>query len=266
MDAILIREAERLIICSCAPILLILGYKLFLSGATGNINLSLKSGTWSGKAANVTPGALCFLLGVGLGIYILQDKVNVTYLEHYRAAQSEKNTGISPVNIKVETAPSTPVPVTAVTSTPIPKRPQITNPQKNNKVEPASGKMPPPVPEKPSTAVSIEKFFRYDGIIGKLSDEIPLSLKLRLVLSELYFCDQPDLDHMTSMTRSEKCVQSVTTRFGLRTPLPDVEQIKRIEELERRVRADSNDLADMDSLNHLETLYFDKPTPKGGTP
>ena len=72
------RPIERVILALCVPLLLHIGYRLFVMGAKGEMELSTKAnGVWT-KFTNVSPGALCFLLGAILGIVIMQSSVNVT--------------------------------------------------------------------------------------------------------------------------------------------------------------------------------------------
>ncbi len=77
MDAAILREFERLIVSGCAPLLMVLGYKLFVKGITKEFSISANYDKWRGKAANLAPGSFCFLLGTVLGGYILFSKVTV---------------------------------------------------------------------------------------------------------------------------------------------------------------------------------------------
>src|SRR5438445_1213833 len=72
------RGFERLIVTFCVPLLLYIGYRLFVLGVTGEMKLTAKMRDWSGSAAAVAPGSLCFMLGVALGSYVMFSKVTVT--------------------------------------------------------------------------------------------------------------------------------------------------------------------------------------------
>lgn len=71
VDPVLFRGLERLLIAANVPVLLFIGYKLFLRGVTGNMGIRGEGAAWTVSASRVTPGALCFLLATGLGIYIM---------------------------------------------------------------------------------------------------------------------------------------------------------------------------------------------------
>jgi hypothetical protein len=82
LSVTLTREIERLIVVAAVPILLWIGYQLFLRGATGQMTLSADSKTVKGKATNLAPGSLCFLLAASLGGYILFSKVSVSNFDN----------------------------------------------------------------------------------------------------------------------------------------------------------------------------------------
>lgn len=77
MDPLLARELERLVVTSAVPLLLWIGYQLFVKGATGQMSLVADAKAIKGKAANVAPGALCFILAVSLGAYIMFSRVEL---------------------------------------------------------------------------------------------------------------------------------------------------------------------------------------------
>lgn len=77
MEIQTLRGFERLVVTCCVPLLITIGYMLFLRGATGQIQLSANGSKWRGKATNLAPGALCFLLGAGLGTYVMFSKVGI---------------------------------------------------------------------------------------------------------------------------------------------------------------------------------------------
>jgi hypothetical protein len=69
------RGFERLIVTFCVPLLIYIGYRLFMTGVTGEMKITAKMERWSGSITAVAPGSLCFLLGVALGAYIMFTKV-----------------------------------------------------------------------------------------------------------------------------------------------------------------------------------------------
>lgn len=64
------RAAEKLIIALCVPLLLWIGYKLFVLGAKGEMQLSAKTNSVSGKLTNLSPGVFCFLAAAALGFWV----------------------------------------------------------------------------------------------------------------------------------------------------------------------------------------------------
>jgi hypothetical protein len=77
MDPVAVRGIERLIVVANTPILLLIGYRLFVLGVTGQMKLTTKVDKWSATFVNLTPGGFCFLLSVALAGYILFNKVPV---------------------------------------------------------------------------------------------------------------------------------------------------------------------------------------------
>lgn len=78
MDPILIiRACERLVVAASAPLLLYIGYKLFLAGASGEMSITARTEKWRGRIVNLAPGGLCFLLGAGLAVALLSSKVPI---------------------------------------------------------------------------------------------------------------------------------------------------------------------------------------------
>ena len=76
---IILRHLERLIVTTCAPLLIYIGYRLFRLGYLKPMNASGRSGGQvSLRLSNLTPGALCFILGVALGAYVMFAKVDVS--------------------------------------------------------------------------------------------------------------------------------------------------------------------------------------------
>jgi hypothetical protein len=64
------RALEKLIVALCIPLLLWIGYKLFVLGAKGEIQLSAKTSSVSGKLTNLSPGVFCFLAATGLAAWV----------------------------------------------------------------------------------------------------------------------------------------------------------------------------------------------------
>lgn len=58
----LARSLERLLIVANVPVLLLIGYKLFLAGATANTSFMIESKTWKGKVVRLSPGVACFVV------------------------------------------------------------------------------------------------------------------------------------------------------------------------------------------------------------
>ncbi|MBS4068023.1 MAG: hypothetical protein KGZ62_05445 [Sulfurimonas sp.] len=75
---IIFRGIERIIVTMTAPLLIYFGYKLFLKGITGEMEIAAEKDTLKGKLTNVAPGSLCFILGVSLGAYVMFSKVETT--------------------------------------------------------------------------------------------------------------------------------------------------------------------------------------------
>lgn len=75
----LLRGIERLVVVACTPLLLSIGYQLFRLGVTGEMKITTSlQKRWSGTITAVTPGSLCFLLGIALGIYVMASPVAIT--------------------------------------------------------------------------------------------------------------------------------------------------------------------------------------------
>ena len=91
------RAVERSIVVAMAPVLLWIGYKLFVLGATGRMTISAKGATITGKLTNVSPGIFCFLAAAALGAFALNDRAEI---------ESEKsNIGVSKTSVAA-TSPS----------------------------------------------------------------------------------------------------------------------------------------------------------------
>ena len=71
MNPELSRSIERLIVVATCPLLIFIGYRLFVLGVTGEMKLAANLDRFSGKLSTVAPGGVCFVLGVALGAYVL---------------------------------------------------------------------------------------------------------------------------------------------------------------------------------------------------
>lgn len=68
--AIYSRAMIFLILSTCVPLLMYIGFKLFVMGAKGEISITHKSGGDESKLTNLSPGAFCFLLSIVLSAYL----------------------------------------------------------------------------------------------------------------------------------------------------------------------------------------------------
>jgi hypothetical protein len=71
MNPELSRSIERLIVVATCPLLIFIGYRLFVLGVTGEMKIAANLDRFSGKLSTVAPGGVCFVLGVALGAYVL---------------------------------------------------------------------------------------------------------------------------------------------------------------------------------------------------
>lgn len=71
----LTRAVERVLVAGTVPLLLFIGYRLFVLGATGKMTLSGRSDRWSGRLSNLSPGVFCFVLSVIASFFILRSTV-----------------------------------------------------------------------------------------------------------------------------------------------------------------------------------------------
>jgi hypothetical protein len=91
------RGIERLIVIANDPILLWIGYNLFVLGATGRMTLSAKSHTVSGKITNLSPGVFCFLAAAAISVVALNDRAE-TDMKKTSTTESRKATGAAAGN------------------------------------------------------------------------------------------------------------------------------------------------------------------------
>jgi hypothetical protein len=71
------RAIERLMVVAMGPLLLWIGYKLFVLGATGRMTLSARHTSLTGKITNLSPGVFCFLAATVISVVALNDKAEV---------------------------------------------------------------------------------------------------------------------------------------------------------------------------------------------
>lgn len=207
------RGIERLIIVACIPFLLVIGYKLFVLGATGEMQLSTKVQSASAKLTNVAPGSLCFVLAVALGAYSLFAAYHGSYTEQ-TGTNSGQPSGASDGQLTQDT------PVKADTSA-------HTAPS----VQPGT--------DRPA-GVTVTKKTEWSYVNGgAATNQVPLSYKLRVALNKLYFCDtgHPDPSGLQS------CREEYDTKFK-KLPLPsDLDTIEQVEktmasgDVEERIKA-----------------------------
>jgi hypothetical protein len=72
------RGFERLIVVTAAPLLIYIGYRLFVIGVTGQMQVTASMAKAAATFTNVAPGTFCFMLGVGLAIYVLASPLKIT--------------------------------------------------------------------------------------------------------------------------------------------------------------------------------------------
>lgn len=150
------RGIERLIVIAMDPLLVWIGYKLFVLGATGRMTLSAKSHTVTGKITNLSPGVFCFLAATAISVVALNDRAEV---------EAKKSTTI-------ETAQAAALPV---------KEPELKDNTTVSKVA------APPVPNAraPRTVVSEETRTSYETGDAKTTK---LSVEIRRRLSDAGLC------------------------------------------------------------------------------
>ncbi|MFT5700910.1 MAG: hypothetical protein ACI8ZB_003795 [Desulforhopalus sp.] len=72
-----LRGIERLVVSGCVPMLIYIGYRLFVLGASGEMQIIANKDDIKAKITNVTPGALCFILGMSLGAYVMYSNIEI---------------------------------------------------------------------------------------------------------------------------------------------------------------------------------------------
>lgn len=74
---LILRGIERLIVSGSVPMLIYLGYRLFVLGASGEMQIIANKDDFKAKITNIAPGTFCFLLGVILGAYVMFSEIKI---------------------------------------------------------------------------------------------------------------------------------------------------------------------------------------------
>jgi len=72
-----VRAVEHFVVVACTPLLLFIGYRLFVLGVTGQMELMAQAQGWKGKITNASPGIICFILSTALGALVLHKDVPI---------------------------------------------------------------------------------------------------------------------------------------------------------------------------------------------
>jgi hypothetical protein len=120
MDLVHYRELERLIMALMVPMLTYIGYKLFVLGVTGKMQITAGfSKQWTAKLTSVAPGTICFLLATVLAVFILKE-----HLHQFQVPPTTEPEATSSGTTRSPSSPVTPQ-KTATTSTDVAaKRPK----------------------------------------------------------------------------------------------------------------------------------------------
>ncbi|HEV2418028.1 MAG TPA: hypothetical protein VGX94_09495 [Terriglobia bacterium] len=190
-----LRFAERLLASTSIPLLLWIGYKLFVLGVTGQMTITgTYKKAWSVKLTQVAPGTFCFLLGVILAMYTLHANV-----VHYGKDQT------------IQSAQST-----------IPQRPAPTGAKSESApLSPDASQYVPQQTAQTKTQLIVD-YLNGPG-------QWPLSLRLRYALSEMEIC-KLSLPPMAAAADSTSCEQKY---YGHFSHVPKVSDISRIENEEK---------------------------------
>jgi hypothetical protein len=77
MDPIQYRGAELLIMASTVPLLVYVGYKLFVLGVTGKMQITAGfAKQWTARLTSVAPGTICFLFATVLAVFIVRQALH----------------------------------------------------------------------------------------------------------------------------------------------------------------------------------------------
>ena len=76
MDAVTTTMLERLMITACVPLLIFIGYRLFVMGARGEIDFRSKRDAETFAFRNLSPGAVCLLAALMLAVWVMNSHVD----------------------------------------------------------------------------------------------------------------------------------------------------------------------------------------------
>jgi hypothetical protein len=213
--------AERLLVLIAVPLLLWIGYQLFVLGVTGKMTVagSLKNG-WGVKATQVAPGSFCFILGVALGIYILHTTGFAYEATLHQTTQDGSSTQTPPAI--PQTKPTTQLNSSSSENIP-PKASTVT---------------------KPTEKAETLKVYGLQGSSSAL-----LSTRIRYALSEALICTRAKPNLPTQDANA--CEDTYFSHFS---HIPSQAEIDRIEQEERSAAANDSKAikALQDEANALE--------------
>jgi hypothetical protein len=203
-ELLVIRGVERIFVASTIPLLMWIGYRLFVLGATGQMTLSAKTHTVQGKITNLSPGALCFLLAISLGAYDL----------------AKGGTYDATVSTPPQAAAAVPVSAPSATT--------------QSTAEESVSKHTLPAPQKPinekSQSATISQV--HVNLDTGTANAVPTSVFIRRALSDFEICQSP--------TRTaDACLTTLNSKLKR---IPTAAELAEIEKLERN-HADAQDEA-----------------------
>jgi hypothetical protein len=241
------RGIERLVIVLTCPMLLFIGYRLFVLGVTGEMKLSAGMDKLSAKLTTVAPGGVCFVLAVALGAYSLFRPLRTTR-ESESPQQVQSDGVVAPRDMiggspEVEPgqngvgglAPRRAAPVVATDASDAPP-PKARTTRNSITAAPAYSK------EKTT--------FEYASGPGGFRVGA-LSTALRAALGELWLCEQTArLSRGDTLTDADvsQCRQVYGKRFR---QLPSAEDLKEIERLETEAQVDQTKFARLVDVRQL---------------
>jgi hypothetical protein len=192
MELAAVREAERLIVAACAPLLLWIGYRLFQQGVTGNISVTLSHAQeFRANVANLAPGAFCFFIAIVLGTYVLGAKVDV-----HSARQESANSHITaPPNANPPRATHTATRADSIAT------------QSSIVVQHASS-----------------SYFSYGGLIGSPTIALPSASMRRFLSDEVLALASPD---STTRARTERELALRLTHIPSPSEMSAIEVVER---------------------------------------
>lgn len=227
------RVIERIIVAGCIPILLIIGYKLFLLGVTGAMQITVGMSSYTAKVTSVAPGGLCFILAISLGAYSLFSRVQ------YASSSLTKST-------------------TTMTSTQSLSAPQNTgelnaaDTGKPDQVQPSPALTKQKVSLSPAplsvTTKVVKQQVNMSYMTGPGSNvaDVPLSYRLRVAIDDLYFCDRA-----SGKTDDDACRSAFYKQF---TRIPQPQDLEEIEKTERDMRSSVVELQKQADSDHQKQL------------